>query len=191
LEKLGAIQPVSDIQEISAEVFGHFRTPYRESIDARLQPRICATVTGSYPAKHTSAGELTCYRVDLRVTNAQTAYVDYELHPEFGMVRKRSASSDNFHTWVLAYDDFWVRIRTRGGVEAACWLADAIEGSGALTQLEKEAVKNLRRVRSLLACGAVPSPNAWDGNSRWKIAELADELNRPYRSSLEGDAEGG
>ncbi|HMI82540.1 MAG TPA: transposase [Polyangiaceae bacterium] len=60
------------------------------------------------------------------------SWVDYELHPEYGAVRRRATylvqpeDGHHFRHWVNTFDDFWIRIRCNDGIEVGCWLSAAI-----------------------------------------------------------------
>jgi hypothetical protein len=79
-------------------------------------------------------------------------WVDYDLHPEYGAVRRRAMriseaqGNGHFRHWVNTWDDFWVRVRCSDGSEFGEWLSKSIEDTaGGNDSLAKECVADLTR----------------------------------------------
>lgn len=87
------------------------------------------------------------------------SWIDYDLHPEYGTVRRRGSRMENpeqgqhFRHWINTWDDFWVRIRCSDGGESGEWLSNAIKATLSRSsnysdderRIAQECIDNLRR----------------------------------------------
>ena len=189
----------ADVGQVASHVYEHFRQRYRARhiVERREDLVICAAVEQSFGPKSTSTGAAyRCYRIALWVEGAPggTRAVDYDLHPEYGALRKRSIAAPHFEHWVLSYDDFWIRVRTGEGVEFGCWLTNALdeglkrEQAGPQRRRETaDAIQNLRLVASKLLGWSMPPEwvqrgerPPWTGRPIHKVdLNLMDDLNKP------------
>jgi hypothetical protein len=106
-----------------------------------------------YPVER---GGKTFYRIwiwlDFDWALEHIAWVDYDLHPEYGAVHRRAMrmkkpqEGRHFRHWINTRDDFWIRVRCADGVEFGGWLSDAIEqtDAGHDQALKERCVKDLR-----------------------------------------------
>jgi hypothetical protein len=94
--------------------------------------------------------------------------VEYDSHPEYGKVTRRSVTPPQFQTWVFTYDDFWVRVRINDGREIASRLSDAL----ARRYRNDEASEVIKRLRK---------------TSEWLRGQNRDEISCSFSGYFELD----
>jgi hypothetical protein len=116
----------SPIPDEYKSLYQHVRKPYavwREEIKVRAAPEY----------RGEKAWRIRVWLESSEGALRHVSWVDYESHPEYEAVQRRSIRTkqdkQQFRHWLNAWDDFWIRIRCSDGVEIADWLSNAISNT--------------------------------------------------------------